>query len=664
MEHFPKPDNLSEWVRQANTAWEPVRTEVAVRHAYDMCYYEGLQWVQRTGTFPHFGLQRLRTDYNPDSRSLRVVSNMTTTHAVKVAAATFPSALYVDVLPPRGDGGIEEASRAQACEDALNAMIDASGYLAARRHANFMRVITGTWGVGLCARPVGVRLRFGAEQVPATGTYLHAFAFDPMRLTLDPARSDRALHDHDFVIYSDAWTADRVRRVYGITIPERDLRPLGELAHYENTIARISEGRAYAHYQRYSQTPGVIVRQVHIRDEAAGRFGRMYVGLDTGGGEMRWLNFENPESPFGGNGLPLALYHGHSRPDSVFSIGDVAMLRDSQDRRNLLASVIYRHIQRYAGFQIVYDKRTIPRGVSEDDAQRALSNTIGGIISVDMGTRNDNRLQPSILQYPAPQPVMLDMMERTQQEMRDHTFRSEANFGVTKSHVPDTSVQRLLEESDQVIGIRIQEDLSSDDHLLTNLLGTVARGVQRSDPGVLAPLGRAGLGAAQFAGLLATDPDGPGVEVKVRESSVRYRSHESRKQDMMDAVRVGALPPDHLRRAMAAEADRPLVEADREMARNIRDAVVRIVRGEEWTPYSLGEYAGWFVNECQRAMLGRGTDQAARERLTRAVFAQRQMAVTEEMAAQPPQPQQAPPQEQAEPQPTTLGELLGQIEAA
>lgn len=654
-----QPEQLTEQVRTAAQTWEGVRAELATRNAYDLCYYEGLQWIQRGGwSLRRLGggsLTRLYTDYNPDSRHLRVVSNMTTTHAIKAAAATFPSALYVDVLPPPGDGGIEQSATAQDCEDALNAIIDASGYVEARRTANFLRVITGTWGVGLCFTPATVRLSFEGQEVTTRAGYMTAFAFDPVRLTLDPGNPSRHLHEHEYVIYSEVWTGSRIERVFGLKLEERHLRPVGELATYEMGMARLSDGRIYAQYARHSRTPGAIVRQVHLRDTATGRFDRMYIGVETAEERIVWLNFDSPQSPFGGDGLPLALYHGHRRPDSPFSIGDVAMIRDAQDRRNLLASVIYRHVQRYAGFQIVYDKRTIPRGMSEEDAHRHLSNTVGGVIGVDMGSRNDNRIPPTLITYPPPQPTMLDMLERTQLEMRDHTFRSEANFGVTKSHVPDSSIQRLLNEADQVLGIRIQEDLTTDDRVLTNMLGTIVLGVSRSDAGILGPLGRTRLDAASYARIMSLDPYRPEVQVKVRESSIRYKSYESKRQDMIEAVRIGTLSPHHLRRAMAIDADSPLIEADRDMARNIRNAVIRIMRGEEWTPMPIGEYGAWFIAECQRALMDAKITPEARERLIRAIQAQQQ--------AEAPPPQERAATEPA-PQPATIGDLLAQMQGA
>ncbi|MCF1193524.1 hypothetical protein LRR18_18200, partial [Mangrovimonas sp. AS39] len=82
----------------------------------------------------------------------------------------------------------------------------------------------------------------------------------------------------------------------------------------------------------------------------------MYASYRNHKGEFKTQNFDNPMSPFGGNGLPLGLLHGHRRPGSPWSIGEAGMLKQDQDRLNLLITLYHRILRKYSWQRVVVDR--------------------------------------------------------------------------------------------------------------------------------------------------------------------------------------------------------------------------------------------------------------------------------------------------------------------
>src|SRR5580765_1249028 len=108
-----------------------MRTQLAERFAIDGCYYEAIQWINRT-----MGLntqrpvnQRLTTDYHPDSRKLRAIDNDVTRLTQKSAASTRPDKVEMDVYPSERDSTPDAALRASVHESYINALIDDSGFV-------------------------------------------------------------------------------------------------------------------------------------------------------------------------------------------------------------------------------------------------------------------------------------------------------------------------------------------------------------------------------------------------------------------------------------------------------------------------------------------------------------------------------------------------------
>lgn len=663
---FKDQKEADKWLDEAVSSAKGYRAQLARDMGINRCYYEGMQWLSQggysnNGTPPQ--LTRLFSNYNPDTNKLRVTVNRTTRFCIKAAAATSPEKIYADVIPAEQGGSIAELGRAQTLESLLNLSVDQSNYLDVRRDANMSRSIVGTAGVGLHIKSGTRRVVIDGQEQEMPTKELIAFEFDPARLILDPNRTSRSLANHDYVVYRDVWTKEKLKREFNVDLPDKDLTPIGQLATVETTLATFTNGRMYARYLQYAKTPGAIVYQVHCKGET-GNFDYMYVVVETAAAGRKWVNLDNPHTPFGGNGLPLELLHGHRRPDSPWSIGDVAMMRDDQDKLSLTASLVYRMLQKNAGYQVVIDKRTIPKGVSDDEMAGKFSNSVAGLISIDMGRREENRTAPSIMQYPTAPPQVNEMMRESSMEMREQTFRSEGNFGTVKTHVPDASYQASLNQADQVAGLRVSEDVRADARLLSVMLGTQIRHVQEGSAGTLAALTRNGFDQDDFVAIVNSDPVDPAVSVTIRESSVRYRSPTERKQDMVEAIQLQAISPSEYRFAMADDLDTPATRSDRALISNIRKLIARTVAGQPWQPVALGMPAGaWAVDEMRQEMLNcmRMGNQQAAALLNQGIQGQLQIdappapMVAQGAGAEPDQDEQMP---------ATIGDLYNKMAGA
>lgn len=609
-----------------------------------MAYFEGKQWRRSNGPFPYHnnsGGTQLRTQYNPDRADLRVVDNFTTTLALRVAAKTFPSTMEVDVFPGDRDVGEMATMRQQVAEDAINTGIDLSGFLQARRAANMGRTIMGDYAIGMSLECVERPLDVRGRAVVAHDYTIKCFTADPTKFILDPFESSGNLEDHDIVVYRDVWTVHRLRRMYPQImgqIDEARLRTVQQLAPFENSIAEITDSRLFAQYQRYSRTKGAKVYQVHVKGQD-GRFGQMFVVVDAEfrgatNETKRVVNADDPSSPFGGCGMPFALYHAHQRSESPWSVSDVLNIIDAQNRRNLAKTIHYRHENQYAGFKWNVDKRFFKTGEVED-ALNKLNNRVGGAI-VGEGDKSMGVEGPKVVQIPPPSPTLLDIADREYDMASEMVGRPPVTGGETKSHVPNSTFQSAINQADQIGNVRVQLDVETDARFLTMMLGTMVKCVQGYSPSTIQALQKRGFEEEDLAVMMAMDPNDPGLRVVVRQSTVRNRSHELRRTELIDGVQNQLLTPLRARAALSS-IDSELVTDDKAMTREATRAAMAVLMGQEWTPRPLGEWSEFFVDAFRRSLVDpkARNDMEALARLTRAIHSQTQLAVQEQIMSDP-----------------------------
>lgn len=660
---FKNPSQFSDFRKDAAQAAIQTRIQNARVISQSQSYYQGAQWWQNNIVSGHnrnpTGTGRLWTDMNPDSNRFRATVNRMTKHVIKAAAATFPEQLYVDVTQSDADPGIDGGYAAQVIEQAANIGIDYSNMLEVCREANFNRCVAGTWGFGWYI-DTGV-LSVDGQEVP--DKCLRAFSFDTTRLILDPANQSRDLHQHEYVIYEDAWTLDKIKRVLGITLDPDKCSTIGRLMSNELMMNTISQNQLYAQYKLHSQTKGAMVSQSHFRD-MSGRFSRMYVDVQVENGEYKPVNFDSPETPFGGDGLPLFMLHGHRRPGSPWSIGEGQMTKDDQDRINVLMTFYFRWLQASAGFHRLVDRRNFPRATTDEDIRRQMSNRVGGVTIYE--ARGEKGIpEPKLEQFPSPPQFLMEDAARFESDMGQQASRSPMNFGLGfKSHVPDASNQRALEEIDQVLGIRVKEDAAEYSKAITCLVGTTIKLVKEQAPGTIVSLRSEGFGEAEFGVLLTADEYDPGCNIRVRESSIRFRSIQSRQQALDQAAALKFVGPMEYRMEQASW-DVPLTAADNQMFMSLRKAVHLLLSGQPWQPLPLGMYNEVALSLLRRALWDKRAEAnpQIKQLVIEAIVSQTQAVGMEQALAAGPQEQtEAPQQEAAEQQPTTLGGILSEME--
>lgn len=620
------PKEAIEALKDRNAAFSPLRGEQARRDMMAMCYYEGVQWISRvdsgvasaTATTTQSPLARLLPQWNPDVGRLRVTANRVARFIQKAAAATFPQQIDAEVVPPPRMADAAGIYRAQVCEDSLNALIDDSRFVAALRAANFQRCVTGAGGVGLTIR----------HNQQTGSSFMEAFDFQATNLTLDPANYNADLHRHDYVIYSDIWTADKARRVLGIKLDDNDLMTIGQLSPLHQELARLTSGRLFAQYALYSRTKGVKVVQMHERGDD-GLYRQMFIFVEKKPGSPELVNADNPLSPYGGDGMPLILLTGHPRGDKFGWIGDVAMLKDDQDAINLWKTIQFRQAYAAGSPKIVADRRgySAALGKSPEAWAQQYTSASGSLIEYDSGT--DPRRQanpPQYLQAPPPQPYFQQAILDAEVEMREQVHRAELNMGVVKSHVPASADLRARQAADEVFGQRVQNDIEKIEQLLPVALGTTIMLAQQMSPTVLQTLQRGGLNEQDFGELLTMDPVNLPVRIKVRESSIRYRSQDTRKQDLLTALQFQQIGGPELRRAMARDLDSALTDDDGFFSAEAERAAMAVIAGQPWQPMPLGQYSAFFIEAFRRGLMSREakSNPAIRQGLIQAIVSQQE----------------------------------------
>lgn len=682
---FDNRGQLFSFITESKSAYETMRNLVLSTTSADECYFQGIQWLGSGSRFGSSTLGRTVVQLNPDRSNLRVTANRTTRFTQKVIAQTYPQSINIEVPVPDRDSGVEAQHTAQVVEDAANVGIDGSSLIQAHRQANHVRCVSGTAGIGLTIRNGYKKINVRGAERTMQDRRLTAYPFHISDLILDPGACEdkHDLCDHDFVIHESAWTADKIARVLGVKLDPDDLQTIGQLQSFKLQINKVSDRTLFESCRQWSKTKGALVYQIHVKGDTD-RFDRMYVVIDksTGRGdgqEMIWVNEDNHDNPFAGNGMPMVLLHGHRRSGSIFSMGEPRMMRDDQVRLNLLETLFFRHIQKMSGMTVMVDKRSLVNGMSQEEAENQYTNRVGGMWWWDSKGPHQRVNPPSIIQTPPPSPLLVNYAERYTDEMQKSVHRSDPNFGETKSHVPDSSFQKAIEEADQVGQVRISEDLTRIGSLATVMVSTDIASVQMQAPSVLGRLHDAGFREDDFSALLRLSPLDIGFNIRVNPSTVRNRGYNARRQDLDSALQLQAISQMDYRMALSAELDTAITQDDKMFASAAQRAALRIMSGEEWEPIPLGDYGGVFVKAFTKAIHDRRIDgdREAKTRLQNAAKAQIQFNLQEQIASDPAlalqqqqADQQAAQQAQQQPEPAqgiqpggsaSVGELMAAL---
>lgn len=627
---------LKVFVRESLDSYADNRIALARRQARDILFYHAIQWIMHTfdADKPSYGeFRRLFDQWDPN-KAMRVTVDRTAYLMQKMAAGSHPSQMSVEGLAPEADRSVPAQFAAQVLETTANTLMDATGYRESRKIANLRRVIAGDWCVGMS---------IAMDEDGAAADVMRFFDFDPTHLTFDPHNESRTLIDHEHYGFTDVWTYDRAVRTWPQLkkINKDELKTVGDLAPMHLELDSISLGTFFGRYKANSKSKGVLVHQWHLKGDRNGdRFEQMPVlveaqkrdgSRDEEDSGLLWVNRNNPESPIGGDGAGCMMLHGHGAGMGMWSMSDVHMVRGDQNRINSMNTLFFRVLADYAHSKKLVDIRSIPNKVQVEDYRRKFNNRIGGIIEYDSGVDKSRPANPpQYLTSPAPPTWIIEATRSYEEAMKQQAHRSDLNFGVGKTHVPDATSQRLFEESDEVLGIRVREDAAADARFLVNLLGTGIDMAKRGSRQVLARLKVAGFGPEEFTAVAAADPLRPAVTLRVR--SIRHISDNTRRQQLDNLLVNKGVSPMSYRREMAGTLDSPVFDDDRHMLQKARKAAMRVAAGEEWSPLLLGEHAETFLAEFRRIQLDDRVrrDPEAMARVQRAIVSQLQAAMAEQ----------------------------------
>ena len=613
-----------DFVRNARRIYQNVRSAKAINSILDQCMYMGMQWVTTrpdvSSSYSADFLTRLNTWTDIDRGKLRVTCNRIASQIQKVAAATYPSHMGVACYPLDRDIGTVGTAKASVFESMLNLAVDDSDALRAVRDANFQRCITGEWVVGMTINQ-------------ADGGSIETFSFDPYLLTLDPANLDKPLCQHDWVLYSDVWTYDKLKRVYpelAKNIDQSKLQKVGTLVPEFKNLYTITNRRMYSQYAVTSESKGVRVHQLHCK--YGNRFDQMYVMVETPGDQFQVAYAGN--TPFGGNGLPFAILTGHRAAGNYGFISDASMMKDDQDALNLIKTLIFRMLQAQAGWKWLVSRSALKPGVNEEDFARKFNNTVGGAIVLENGSK-DSPGTAQLVQYPSPSPIVVNLAERQEQAIMERGHRYDINQGRTQSHVPNSTYRTALDQADQVLSQRVLEDIANLEPWLETMLGTYIALAQQQSPGVLDSLNKAGFDERDAVFIMEADPANVACKIKIRESSIRHRPHSERRSDLDSALMAQAITPEEYRRALASDLDTPVTQMDAYYQMEAERAASAILEGTPWQPIPLGRYSTLFIDQFRSALLSKqakANPQIA-QMLSMAIAQQTEAMVAEQMLA-------------------------------
>lgn len=636
---FKQPNDVLDTLDAAEQSSRTQRQMLAFRVGVDFCYYEGVHYLNNLSPGARYdqtaAQTRLASTWNPNSANMHAVENEVSHVVHEVTAATYPSQFDVDAKPSAFACNQQGDYDAQIHEAACQQEMDEYGLLDTAREVNFKRSLAGTWVLGLAIE--NGELYMDGQSVPSQR--LKFFDADPTNLILDPFCRKRRLDQHPYVIYYDTWTLQQAQAMFpgAEKIRPEDCAKISQLEPLRIQMSSLSGGRLFSRYAAYSNSEGVRVYQIHPRDKS-GYYRRWYIVIETASGKDRKtvVNWDNPESPFGGCGMPFELFHGHYRSDTIWSWGDVAQVKDKQDKINMAATIFWRMIQRYGGPQWMVDKRVFGTGATDEQIRQKLTNEIGAVVTYSGGDKAKNHTRPELITYPEPPQFLSAEIEREREGMRRISSRAPGHEGQTPTHVPFKSTQATMDAADQPLGVRVSSDISAYERMLDVMHGTTILLAKNQNPGTLGMLRDAGFESKEFVSILQSDPYRIPVRLKIRESSVRYRSLESKKADLAAAAAAGMVDADTYAEAMV-EYDTAISRQDAQMAKEATKDALSLLNGEPWEPKPWGKWGGFIMRALIRAQHDTRAkrDPKIGQRIRQAVQLQQQMVLQEAIASNP-----------------------------
>ena len=646
MPEFKDPEALLKYVAKLRGDHRSIRAEVATRMALGLMYANGRQWTSAQPTVSGgLVVDQLAEDWNPRSTEIRVVDNRIGPLFRRIAADTNATKIESQVTPPTYLKTFEAVDQAVVSQSILNALSEDVGMTRVARNASSLRWVTG------CAI-IQVRLSSKRRQVDSNvlkgqdGLPIEVddkwvrWSFCPLTdLIWDPSIISSDLEDHNELILEKTYTLKQFRQEYGepsvYGIDEENLPRIEEIASYNVAAASLGGTSFFNSFAQNRDAPGIRVITAYFADPRDPvKWPIQYVIFDTSSdsdperASGKVINFNNPQSPFGHNGLPLFKLDAFRRDDAVLPHGAPHVMMGDQDRLNLLESTQFQQLLNTVHGMWLVDTRSADRDTFVSD----LNSGIGGVLRWD--SRDGTTKAPEFVSPPPPNQVWIPMQASVALAMQGQVHISQQNLGQTKTHIPKDFQQRLLQESNTVVDNIIIRDVDTYSNCLKLTLSTVRKAMSGPSRMTARLRDRHGLKVEDLQVFLSLDPNNNPLIVRVRTASVTSRSIQERTQELLSGAQMGLISPKEVAIAMAEELERPLIEAHDRQLQFCHRSVRQIIAGAEWPGMPNLDHE-IFQHTAEKAMFGmdilKPDERGAIARLQEAILMQKQLSLENQM---------------------------------
>jgi hypothetical protein len=598
MPRYDRPRDVLTRLSELRQAHGSVRADIAAKEALGLAYANGRHWTNVTAAGAmgsSVSVDVWDEDWDPRSSELRVVDNRIGPLVRRVAAGTNATRIEAQVSAPRHLQTIEFSQIARVAQMMLNGIEEDAGFTRTARNASSLR-----WRIGSVV--LYLQLAKKRRQVPpqvarlADGSPLEVddrwvrWRYAPLSdLVWDVGNLRPTLEDHSVLALEEHLTATQFQQVYGpleqFGLSEDELPEMGMVAPHKVSAAGIAGSSLFESFARQSKEKGLRVITLFETDpNDPQEWPLMFTVVDITTGPLARnevsgtvINWDDPRSPYGHKGLPLAKMDGFRRDDSVWAWGIPHVLMGHQDLLNIARST---QLQ-----QMV----SITRGMWLVDVQVAKKETFatelgrgpGTILSWD-SKRSKDVAPPQFIAPGSPHQEFVTVGADLALAMRESVHVTAANLGAGKTHIPERVQFELLREGNTVIDNVLIQDADHYSSLLKTTLGTMRLAAEQPNRMLARLRDRHQLNEQQLGFFLRLDARNLHLSVQVRRHSIISRSTDERMLELNGALQLGLIDRAEHLIAMADELERPVVLAHEKQIQFIKNQILNIMEGMEW----------------------------------------------------------------------------------
>ena len=670
---YKTPQEVLDYVYDLRESHRMVRSDLAIYAALGVAYAHGRHWKGMSSTnLGDLVVDEWDENYDLQTREIRVVDNKIGPLLRRLQADLNPTRIEAKVETPRHLWGSEANRLASVCEKLLLGVEEDARFTKAAAHASFMRCIEGSHLLALELSQKKQRLKGDAIKGPdgkpieINDKWLRWTTYPLTDLVWDPSNISNDLSEHSCLMLDQVKTVDRFVEMFGplenYGLKEEELPTVEELVPYYSRAAELTGTALHLSYSSYKKTKAVRLSTLLERDPRdPSNWPTCYFVVDASTDKVRGrgmvINFDNPENPYGHNGLPVYKMDCFPRSDSVSGAGAPHVMMTTQDLINMLRSIQFQAISAQVHGQWLVDKQT----VDPDEFMNKLNSGVGAVLQYD-SRGPENRKPPQLLSMGNVDNNLMLIGSDLANGMQQQVHLSGANLGIGKTHLPQQYALRLLEEAGSVKDAIIQKDSKVYSELLKVTLGTVRTIMDSPNRMLKRLIDQHGFTPADIKTFYELDPRLIRFHVGAREKSITTRSLQEREQQLQMALQSQTISPQEYWIGMAAEIKQPILNVHDDTISWCDRAVEQIVNGVEWRGVSAIDPTV-FKYCVNKAILGLdytdSEDQQILERLNRAVLLQFSVSAeaqrAEQAATQPPAPQPQPGMEPQGPPPLSAG---------